>query len=135
MDMNLFKKSLASKQKILSEATQVVDKTNTTGHNGSAAYITLKNQKAESRSIWLPDASDIAHYGKSALKKVYRWYYNENPNNGINGGSSLIKVDIHAGQVYFLNLNYDNDSTLVWESRPNMLEKITIFDKKVLDNQ
>ena len=135
MDLNLFRKSLASKQRLLKEGAQVVDKTNTTGYNGCAAFITLKYNKAESRSIWMPTSSDFSHYGRAQLKQVYRWYFNENPNNGINGGSSLVEVDIHNATVRFLDLKYDNDKILKWESIRYALEKITIFDKKVLDNQ
>ena len=135
MDMNLFRKALARQQNILQEGATVLDKTDKAGHNGADAYIIFRYEAAEDRSIWLPTKSDIAHYGKSALKKVKRWYHNEDPNNGINGGSGLVYVDIKSGLIKFLDGTKDNDKKLNWHHARFTLERIALFSKKVLENQ
>ena len=136
MDINLFRNHLAK----LSEATQIIDKTDKRGINGAAAYLDVLNAGFASRSLWLPDKSDVAFFGASELKKVYRFYVNDNPTgHGNYSGSGLVRVDLAAGTVQTLDQEKYVKSgqkliPSVW-GRPYKIKSFTVFDKAVLSHQ
>lgn len=134
MNINQFRRHLYS----LTEATTIRDKTDKQGINGAHGYLSVKNSEFKDRAIWLPDKTDKAFWSASELKKVYRFYVNDDPRNST-GGTGLIKVDLEANTVQIL----DQDKYLaanerltpsVW-GRKYKIDYVTIFDKAVLAHQ
>jgi len=137
-DINLLKNRLVKLSGI--KESFVIDKIGQKGINGADGWVKIKNASAQSRALWLPDADDVAFFGKSELKKVYRFYVSDNPPShpSSTGGTGLVKLDVNAGTIQFLDQQkyVANDQKLTgsW-GRTYKIDSVTVFNKKFLENQ
>lgn len=122
---------------------------NQMGHRGADGFVAFRSSSITLRSLFVPTESDVAVYGKAALRGVYRWYHNDTPpgrdsyekqaadlHNPL-GGSGLVKLDLQKGTIHFLDAEKmeKDDSRLQWEGRKYDVKRLTAFTQKFIEQQ
>jgi len=106
------------------------------GDGRNVGYIAFSNKNIADRSIYMPDNNDKSVWSTSDLKKIFRWYGNDDLNSKKTG---LVKVDIDKGTARFLDdkkfvRNNQDLSKDVWD-REYKLKFINVFSRDLLKNQ
>ena len=106
------------------------------GDGRNVGYIAFSNKNIVDRSIYMPDNNDKSVWSTSDLKKIFRWYGNDDLNSKKTG---LVKVDIDKGTARFLDdkkfvRNNQDLSKDVWD-REYKLKYINVFSRDLLKNQ
>lgn len=137
-EINFIKNRIAKLSGI--KESVVVDKIGKKGINGADGWVKIKNPGVQSRALWLPNKDDVAFFGASQLKKVYRFYVSDNPPShpDSTGGSGLVKLDLDAETIQFLDQDkYEKSGEKLNGSwgRTYKIDSVSVFNKKFLDNQ
>jgi len=106
------------------------------GDGRNVGYIAFSNKNIADRSVYMPDNNDKSVWSTSDLKKIFRWYGNDDLNSKKTG---LVKVDIDKGTARFLDQkkfvrNNQDLSKDVWD-REYKLKFINVFSRDLLKNQ
>ena len=106
------------------------------GDGRNVGYIAFSNKNIADRSVYMPDNNDKSVWSTSDLKKIFRWYGNDDLNSKKTG---LVKVDIDKGTARFLDdkkfvRNNQDLSKDVWD-REYKLKFINVFSRDLLKNQ
>ena len=106
------------------------------GDGRNVGYIAFSNKNIADRSVYMPDNNDKSVWSTSDLKKIFRWYGNDDLNSKKTG---LVKVDIDKGTARFLDdkkfvKNNQDLSKDVWD-REYKLKFINVFSRDLLKNQ
>lgn len=131
---------ITEKYSNIKESAIVTDKTDKRGINDADGWVKIKNPEFKNRALWLPDANDKSFWSSSELKKVYRFYVNDNPTKHPNySGTGLVRLDIQAGTIQILDQDkYEKSgeklSPSVW-GRTYKVDEVVIFNKDFLKNQ